>query len=121
ALAESSAPLALDDLEEEGGAILHRLGEELQQVAFLVLVGQDAQLAQRLEGLLDRADPLRQLLVIGIGYAEELHAIGAQPPDRLDDVAAEQRDVLHAGAAEPFQVLVDLALLAPRRRLVDRE
>ncbi len=42
ALAEAAAPLALDDFIEQGGAILHRLGEDLQQVAVLVAIDQDA-------------------------------------------------------------------------------
>ena len=31
------------------GAVLHRLGEDLQQVAVLVTVGEDLQLAQRVD------------------------------------------------------------------------
>ena len=33
----------LDDLQEEGGAVLHGLGEDLQQVAVVVKVHQDLQ------------------------------------------------------------------------------
>ena len=35
-LAEALTSLTGDDLEEESGAVLQRLGEELQQVAFIV-------------------------------------------------------------------------------------
>ena len=38
--------MPLDQLEEHGRAVLDRLGEDLQQVAVLVPVRQDAQLAQ---------------------------------------------------------------------------
>ena len=36
ALAEALAAHAADDLEEQGGAVLQRLGEELQQVPLVV-------------------------------------------------------------------------------------
>ena len=39
----------------------------------------------------------------------------------VDDVLGPQRDVLAAGRAIPVEVLLDLALLLARRRLVDRE
>ena len=36
----------LDDLYEDGGSVLHGLGEDLQQVAVVVVVDQDLQLLQ---------------------------------------------------------------------------
>ena len=33
--------VSLDDLQEEGGAVLHGLGEDLQQVALVIVVHQD--------------------------------------------------------------------------------
>src|SRR5262249_15879034 len=36
ALAEAERPVPLDQLEEHGGTVTHRLGEDLQQVAVLV-------------------------------------------------------------------------------------
>lgn len=39
--------VALDDFQEERGPILHGLGEDLQEVAFLVVVYQDFQLLGR--------------------------------------------------------------------------
>src|SRR5690606_23338906 len=44
ALPEAACSLALDDLVEDGGAVLHRLGEDLQQVAVRIPIDQDAQL-----------------------------------------------------------------------------
>lgn len=35
---------ALDDFQEECGPVLHGLGEDLQEVAFLIVVYQDFQL-----------------------------------------------------------------------------
>ena len=44
AFAEAAGAVALDQLGEERRAILHRLAEDLQQVAVVVAVGQDAEL-----------------------------------------------------------------------------
>src|SRR4051794_37274821 len=49
ALAEAERAVPLDQLEEHRRAVLHRLGEDLEQVAVLVAVDQDAQFAQRLD------------------------------------------------------------------------
>ena len=46
ALAEPFRAVPLDQLEEDRRPVLYRLGEDLQQVAVLVPVGQDAELAQ---------------------------------------------------------------------------
>ena len=42
--------VALDDFQEERGTILHGLGEDLQEVAFLIVVYQDFQLLGRRQG-----------------------------------------------------------------------
>src|ERR1044071_6132657 len=120
-LAEAARAFALDDLEKERRAVLERLGEELQEVAFIVLVDEDIERTDLLHRLLDLADALRELLVVRVGDRHELDAVRLQARHGLDDVAAEQRHVLHARAAVPLEVFVDLALLAAGRRLVDRE
>src|SRR5581483_5552378 len=121
ALAESARSLALNDLEEDRRTIFHRLREELQQIAFLILVDEDLQLANLVDRLFDLADAAMQLFVVGVGNRQELDAVRLQLRHGLDDVAAEQRDMLHPRAAVPLEVLVDLALLASRRGLVDGE
>src|SRR5881392_2362265 len=50
ALAEAHGAVPLDHLEEDGRLVLDRLGEDLEQVAVLVAVDEDLQLAQRLDG-----------------------------------------------------------------------
>jgi hypothetical protein len=50
ALAEAERAVPLDDLEEHGRAVSERLGEDLQQVAVLVPVDEDAPLLQLLDG-----------------------------------------------------------------------
>src|SRR5215218_5992464 len=69
--AEAARPVALDDLEEEGRAVLDRAREDLEEVALLVAVGLDPELLERLDRDADVADPFGKLLVVGVGHAEE--------------------------------------------------
>src|ERR1700691_899392 len=86
ALAESLTSLALDHLQKEGGAILDRAGEDLQQVAMLVTVDQDVQLAQPLQILVDGPNPIQQGLVVAVRGVQELGALVPQPVHAFDDV-----------------------------------
>ena len=45
--AEAAGAVALDDLEEERRPILHRAGEDLEEIALLVAIGLDAELLER--------------------------------------------------------------------------
>ena len=56
ALAEAARTVALDDLEEHRRPVLDRLGEDLQQVALVVAVDQDAELGEVRQVFLDRPD-----------------------------------------------------------------
>src|SRR5262245_4726983 len=113
--------MALDDLEEEGRAILDRPREDLQEVALLIAIGLDAQLLERVDRNSDVADTVGQRRVVLVRHAQELDAVLAQLPNSADDVLGAQRDVLAAGGQVPVEVFLDLALLLARRWLVDRE
>src|SRR5690606_35432740 len=121
ALAEAHGAVPLDEFEEHGRAVLDRLGEDLQQVAVLVPVDEDLQLAERLHRHPGLPGPLAERVVVGVRGVQELHAGRAHLADGLHDVVGVQRDVLDAGAAVELQVLVDLGLLLGDGRLVDRE
>src|SRR6478752_3518519 len=112
ALAEAEGAVTLDQLEEHRRAVLDGAGEDLQQVAVLVAVDEDAALLQLLDPHADVADALPQLgvLVVGVRGREELHALGGHRVDRGQDVVGGQRQVLGAGATVELEVLVDLAL-----------
>src|SRR5690606_13537051 len=66
--AKALGALALDDLVEQRRPVLDRLGEDLQQVALVVAVDQDAQLRQRRQVLVDRADPLGHRVVVRLRH-----------------------------------------------------
>ena len=121
ALAEAHRAVPLDDLEEHRRTVLDRLGEDLEQVAVLVAVDEDLQLAQGLHRHPGLAGPLAEGLVVRVRGVEELDAGRAHVADGLHDVVGVQRDVLDAGTAVELQVLVDLGLLLGDRGLVERE
>src|SRR5579884_2059068 len=65
AFAEAARALALDDLEEDRRAAHNRFGEDLQQVAFIVVIDQNAQFGQVFYVLSDVADALQHVIVVG--------------------------------------------------------
>src|SRR5205085_721207 len=72
--AEAARAAPLDDLEEQRGPILHRPRKRLQQIAVLVAVDEDAQLADHVEILADLADPFAQVGVVSVRHAEKADA-----------------------------------------------
>src|SRR6476620_3588643 len=120
-LAEAARTVALDHLEEERGAILRGLREDLEEVAVLVAVGQDPQAAQVVPVLADLADTIQGVLVVRVGRREEDDSLLLQRLDRANDVLRLQRDVLDAWPTEELEVFLDLALALALSRLVDRE
>src|SRR3954454_16948760 len=110
ALAEAARAVALDDLEEDRRPVADGLGEDLQQVALVVAIDEDALLAQVVELRGDLGDAVGHLVVVGLGDVEELDAAAAQLLHRADDVARGDGDVLGAGALVELQVLLDLRL-----------
>src|SRR5579875_399544 len=71
-LAEAHRAVPLDQLVEDRRAVFHGLGEDLQQVAVLVAVGEDAQLPQLLERHTGVADPVAEVVVVAVRGVEEL-------------------------------------------------
>src|SRR5690606_15061349 len=65
ALAEALGTLALNDFEEDRWAVLQIHGEDLKEVAFLVLVHQDSKTLEIVPILVDVTDALFGLLVVG--------------------------------------------------------
>src|SRR5919106_6983396 len=85
ALAEAARAVALDDLEEQRRPVADGLGEDLQEVALVVAVDEDALLAQIRELLDDLGDARGHVLVVGRRDGEELDAAAAHLGDRADD------------------------------------
>src|SRR4051794_12423370 len=70
-LAEAPGAVPLDDLEEERGAVLDGLGEDLEQVAFIIAIDEDAQLGKLAYVLRDRSDAVGKQVVIRPGDGKE--------------------------------------------------
>jgi predicted ATPase/DNA-binding Lrp family transcriptional regulator/DNA-binding CsgD family transcriptional regulator len=123
ALAEAERTVPLDELEEHGRPVANRLGEDLQQVAVLIPVHEDAALSQFPDRDADLADPLPQdrVGVVAVGGGEELHAPLGELVHGLANVRGRQGQVLDAGAPVVLQVLVDLGLALALRWFVERE
>src|SRR3954452_19824631 len=77
ALAEAERPVPLDELEEHRRAVTQGLGEDLQEVAALVAVDEDAAPLELLDRHADLADAGAQLgvLVVRVRGAEELDPV----------------------------------------------
>src|SRR3954447_3990580 len=110
ALPKAARAVALDDLEEHRGPVADGLREDLEHVALVVAVDEDAEAPQVVERLLDLADALGDVVVIDLWDREELDAALAELGDRADDVARGDGDVLRAWTAVELEELVDLRL-----------
>src|SRR5918911_225296 len=121
AVAEAAGAVTLDDLEEDRRAVADRLREDLQEIALVVAIDEDALLAQVGELLDDLGHARGDLVVVRLGDREELDAAAAQLGHRADDVARGDRDVLRARALVELEVLVDLRLALALGRLIQGE
>ena len=112
ALAEAEGSVPFDEFEEDGGPVAQRFGEDLQQVAVLVPVDQDAPLLQFLNRHPDVPDPFPQrgIVVVGVRCVQELDPLRAESVDSAEDVVGGERQMLAAGLGMELQVLVDLRL-----------
>ena len=114
----------LDDLQEKSRTILDRLGEDLKEVALVVVVDenllplQDVDILLHLDVHVGESTP--QVVVICIGdLVEELDATRFHASHRLDDVLRAHCDVLHARTTVVLAELLDLTLPHALGWLVD--
>src|SRR5688572_4095756 len=111
----------LNDLVKQRRTVLHRLREDLQQVAFIIAIHEDSEVPQRTEVFINGPDPFEQRVVVDRRHAQELHATVTQGGYARDDVIGRDGDVLYARATVELEILVDLRLLLAGGRLVDGE
>lgn len=102
--------MAFDDLEEHGGTISDRLGEDLKKIAVFVAVDEDASLLQFLDRNSNLSDTRAQfgILVIRSRSGEKLDSFVDQSIDCSEDVAGRKREMLSAGTLIELEVFVDL-------------
>ena len=96
-LAKALATLALQDLVENRRAVLDRLSEDLQKIAFVITVYQYSEAFEVVDVLVDLTDAVWQFVVIGVGNDEKFYAVTAKSLDTGNDIVGGNGDVLHAG------------------------
>lgn len=117
--------VALNNLNEDSRTVHEGLGEELEEVATLVVVDEDVELLDGVEVLLELPVALLRLeaeadgVVVGGGDVDELDTTGAQGRDGGDDVLGQEGDVLDSRAGVEGDILLDLGLFLSGSGLVD--
>ena len=125
ASSESIVVPALDDLKEERGAVLERFGEDLQEVALVVVIDENSLTLDRVEVLLhldiNVSEAGSQVVVICVrDCLEENDATCLHALHGVDDVLGTHGDMLDSRAAIILAELLDLALPHASRRLINR-
>ena len=115
---------ALDDFNEERGAVLDGLCEDLQKITFLIVVNKDLFVLQHSDIFLhlevDLSEALPQVVVIGVrNFIQELDAACLHSLDCRNDVVRAQSDVLYSGTAVVLAELLNLTLADAVGGLVD--
>lgn len=121
--AEPSVVASLNDLEEQCGSVLNRLGEDLKKVALVIVVNQYLKLLESLNiffylnaGMLKS---LPESLVIGVGNCEELNTSLLEGCHCLDDVGGAQGDMLDSSTAVVLDIFLDLRFSLSSSRLIN--
>src|SRR5689334_1514382 len=107
-LAEAPRALPFDDLVEERRPVLHRLGENLQQIAVRITVDENAEGLQLGQRLVDRSDAVLEVVVVRRRHREKLDTAIAERRHGTHDVVRRQREMLHARPTIELEILVDL-------------
>ena len=109
---EALVVVPLNDLDKDGRPVLEGLGEDLEQVAVIVVIDENPQLLEDVDVFFDlhlgALEPLAQLAVIGVGNVQELSASVPKVLDALDDVVRPESNVLDSGGAVVIDVFLDL-------------
>ena len=114
----------LDYLEEQSRAIFQRLSEDLQKVAFVIVVDEDLLSLQHIDILLhlhvDVAEASSQVIVIGVwDFVKEDDTACFHPRYRLYNVFSPHCNVLNAWTTVVVAEFLDLTLFHASGRLVD--
>ncbi len=119
--AEAAASFALDDFVEDGGTVLYGARKDLQHVALIVAIDEDAEAFEFVDGFVDLADALLEFGVVGVGDGEEVDSLLLHFGDCVEDIVGGEGDVLDARTLVEVEVLFDLGLAATFGWLVDGE
>src|SRR4051794_19659863 len=76
--AEALGTFTLDDLEEDGRPIGDRLAEDLQEIAVLILVDENAELLERVPRKGEVSESISYVHVVAVWHGEEADAARTQ-------------------------------------------
>ena len=115
---------SLDHLEEEGWSVFEWLGEDLEEVAFLVVVDEDFLSLEDVNVFGDfnghLGDVLSDIVIVGVwDFVKEFDTTVLHSGDSLDDVLGAHGDVLDADSSVVVAELLDLTLALAVGWLVD--
>src|SRR5690606_39445408 len=77
---------SLDNFEEHGGSGLHRLGENLEQIPFIITIYQNTEFFQWGDVLIDFPHTVGHCIVVGGRDPKEFHTPALEVTDGLDNV-----------------------------------
>ena len=121
---EAIVVLPLDHFEEESWSVLHGFGEDLQEIALLVIVHQNLVLLKEIDilGNLDwhvwKIFP--ETVVVSIGNVEEIDSSGSHLLHSRDNILGLKSDVVNTGVVVVVYKLLNLRFLLTDCRLDDR-
>ena len=78
AFAEALRAFALNNLEKKCRAILHRLGENLKQITFIIPIDENAQLFQCVQFFINVTDTIEQRVIVRRRHLSETQAHAAE-------------------------------------------
>ena len=81
-LAKSFAAFALKNFVENCWPVFDRFGKYLEQVTFVVTVDQNAEAFEFFNVLVDAADAIGYLIVVGVRYAKKFYPVRLQLGNR---------------------------------------
>src|SRR5262249_10799618 len=64
AFAEALRPFALNDFEKERRTIFHRLGENLEQITFVIAINKNPESLQRVQFFVDVSHAIEQSVIV---------------------------------------------------------
>jgi hypothetical protein len=119
AFTKALAARTLDDLQKQRRSVLHRLGEDLQEVAVLVSVYKDIIFTYQFPVFFNLSNPVPDSVVIALRNGEKFESVPSELSDCGQDIRSVKGDMLYTGGVVEVDVLLNLALSLSRSRFVD--
>ena len=115
--------VSLDDLEEQSGSVFDWLGEDLKEVALVIVVDQDLQFLKHIDIFFylnaSMLKTLPESLVVSVRDGKELNTSVRECSHCLNDVRSIQGYVLNSSTTVVLDVFLDLRFSLARSGLIN--